>query len=106
MFRAAERALADAGEDGAGWRKRFAAALRSPTPQPGAPACLGALVINAIDRDDDDTTRHLASENEAFAQLRIDRDRRASIDADRLATAGDQKQQRNAWIDDEIAQTV
>ena len=41
-----------------------------------------------------------------LAQLRIGRDRGAAVDPDRLADAGDQEQQRDARVADDVAQAV
>ena len=75
-------------------------------PQLRAHDRLGALEVDALDRDDDHGARRLAVDDEALRQRRIGRDRGAADDPDGLAAAGNEEQQRDARIDEDVAQRV
>src|SRR5829696_5381161 len=75
-------------------------------PQMRAHQRLGALGVDAFGGDDDHAARRLALHGEGGAELGIDADGSAPIDAQRAADARDQEQERNARITDDVAQRV
>src|SRR3984957_7752218 len=80
--------------------------MQAGVPQPGTNQRLGTLRVDAFCCDDDDAARHLAVHGERCTELAVDADRRASIDAQCPANPGDQEQQRDARVADDVAQGI
>src|SRR5947199_7976505 len=72
----------------------------------GAYDRFGALIVDTIDVNDDDRARSLAIDDELLGQSRIAGDGGRAIDANGLTAARDQKQQRDAGIVQDIAQSI
>ena len=66
----------------------------------------GALEIDRLDIDDDDRTRRLALFGETVEQCRVDAELGAAVDPQCGAGTGDQEQQADARVADDVAERV
>src|SRR5262245_16600189 len=64
------------------------------------------MKIDALDMNDQDTAGQLAADGKALHQLGVDRDRSAAVHPQRFADARNEKQERNARIAHDVAETV
>src|SRR3984893_17429733 len=92
---AADPVLAHLGQDLARGRQGFGIDPLVRIPQVGSDDGACALKIDLVHAHDDDGARRLAVDPERRQQIRIDRDLRVAVDAQRRAGARDQRQQRD-----------
>ena len=64
------------------------------------------MIKHALHRDHDHCARRLVVDNEALLERRIGRNAGTANDANRFADAGNEKQQRDARIANDVAQRV
>src|SRR6516165_1840560 len=106
MGLAAKLSVGQLGEDRAVARQALAVDVARWIPQLRAHDRLRALIKDAINRHDEHRARRLLVHRKAVTQLRIGRDCGAAVDANGLAAARNEEEQRHARVRKDVAQAV
>src|SRR5580693_109770 len=103
---AVELVADDASQDLAAGRQRTRRDKLRRIPQLRAHERLRALRVRGFDVDEDAELRRLAVDRARREQRGIGDERRAAVDAKRLADAGDHEQDADARINEDVAQRI
>src|SRR5688572_9913321 len=106
VFLIVEPALRKGGDDAAGARQALALYVVRGVPEVGAEDGAGALEEHGVHAHHQHRARQLALDAEALQQLRVGANLGAAVDAQRLADARHQEQERHAGVGDDVFQAV